>query len=95
MSNLKIYNVDEAEWYVALSEAQLKAYLAMEQDDDTRDIIELTDTDLDKLMFFDDIENMHNPDDVDPSDKRTFREQLKIVEESGEMIPCIFATSEY
>ena len=100
MSNLKIYNVNEVEWYVALSEAQLIAYMKQEYGDgwgetDDDEIIELTDEDLDKLTFFDDIDDSKDPANADPSHNRTFREQLKIVEESGEKIPCMFATSEY
>jgi len=100
MSNLKIYNVNEDEWYVALSEAQLIAYLKQEYGEgwgETIDdvIIELIDEELDNYTFFDDMDDSKDPANANPSHNRTFREQLKIVEESGEKIPCMFAINEY
>lgn len=95
MSILKIYKVNETEWYIALSEAQLMAYMKQEYEDgwgETYDdaIIELTDEDLDSHIFYDDVYDQENSITT-----RTFREQLKIVEESGWKIPCMFACSEY
>lgn len=94
MNNLKIYKVNEVEWYIALSEAQLMAYMKQEYGDGWGEnyddaIVELTDADLDNHTFYDDMETQEE------SEERTFREQLKIVEESGKKIPCIFAISEY
>lgn len=94
MNNLKIFNVNEVEWYVALSKEQLLAYLKQEHEDGWGEIdddmmIELTDVDLDILTLCNDVENSEE------SNKKTFREQLRIVVKSGEKIPCMFATSEY
>ena len=100
MSALKIFNVNEVEWWVALSEAQLIAYMKQEYGDgwgktDDDEIIELIDVDLDTLIFYDNDDDIVDMKDRQNPTGRTFREQLKIVEKSGEKIPCIFASSEY
>jgi hypothetical protein len=85
--NVKIVQINDCDWWIGESlEACVQDY--RENVDDapeyTGDARELTDAELDKVMF----------NDEDGS-KRTFREQLAVDVAEGGKFPRLFASTEY
>ena len=89
---LKIFQMNDCDWWIGESlEACVKDYQGNIDDDPeyTQDARELTDQELDSLMFYDADEN-ERPSGV----KRTFREQLALEVKCGGEFPRMFASSE-
>lgn len=85
---MKVIAMNDCDWWIGESlDACVMDYRASIDDDPiyTEDAIELTDEDLNRLMF----------SELDGTPCRTFREQLVIEVEKGGKFPRMFATTEY
>lgn len=83
---LKIYKINDCDWYVAssLKEAISKALEDYDNDEDyIENPYELSDEELDKLIFY----------DIDTDTQMSFREALNKI--SPDDCPVIFASSEF
>jgi hypothetical protein len=90
---MKIFSMNDCDWMVGLTmEACRDAYLKDYGDCDSidKDAHELSDTELDNLIFSDMDEN-----EKLLGSKRTFREQLAIEIASGGVFPRLFASTEF
>ncbi len=87
---IKIYEF-ETDWVAAKSKKEAIEFYSDEIDStgDEVDCKELSESEMDRLVYIDDI------DDPDNSPKRSFREQLTIEINNGEEFPELFASSEY
>jgi hypothetical protein len=89
MNEVKLYFDGNSDWFKGRSVEEVKAFHKASFGHDDIDFEEVTEDQLDRLMYFDDIENQET------SEKRTFREQLALEIERGETVPEFFASSEY
>jgi len=87
---MKIFEMNDCDWVVAESLEQSKLAYLKDYSDDVEDARELTDSELDTLIFTDRDEN-----ETPTGDKRTFREQLAIEVAAGGTFPRLFASTEY
>lgn len=90
---MKIFQMNDCDWWigeslVACIDDYVANYSEIESIDE--DAHELTDEELDKLIFTDCDED-ERPSGI----KRTFREQLEIEVTSGGVFPRMFASTEY
>lgn len=100
--NNKIYRLSETDWFAAPDrisaiKCQKKYLNQMFEGDDYKaelkcvakywDDPPLDDSELDRLMF--------TCEEGSKPFKRSFKKQLKFLEETGEIFPCLFATTEY
>jgi len=89
---MKVFNVDENDWYAGENLEEVEAFVKKQRehdniDDEVIEIVELEKADLDRFQFF-----------IDPDDRYetiTFQERLDFLIEQKEKFPCFFATSEY
>lgn len=102
---MKIFKMNDSDCYAAdTMEEAVKAMAenlgfqttseeiaAMRAEYGVEEPVELTDEDLGLLNFVDEEEDGSNSADS----KRSFREQLALMIESGEEFPCFFASTEY
>lgn len=100
MSDIKIFNMDDCTWVAAVNaDDAWRAFAAFLGYDSVEEVRadngdytpgELTEADLDRLRFVDDM------DDPTPETTRTFREQLAaMLSADPNQFPCFFATTEY
>jgi hypothetical protein len=90
---MKIFQMNDCDWWIGESLAACKAdYIAnyCEEDAIEEDAHELTDEELDTLIFTD-----YDEDERPTGTKRTFREQLAIEVASGGEFPRMFASTEF
>lgn len=87
---MKIFSMNECDWYVGETLESCVADYHIYFSDDTEEARELTEEELNKLIFID-----TNEDEYPTGDKRTFREQLAIEIEKGGPFPRLFATTEH
>ena len=87
---MKIFEMNDCEWFVGPSAEDCKAAYFDEFDSELDELRELTDDELDTLMFIVTDEN-----EVPDGTKRTFREQLAIEIEEGGEFPRLFACTEF
>lgn len=95
---MKIFQVNDIDWFAGENADdcfKLLKEMGMYDDGDIQAMkddgypVELTDEDMDRLVFVDDVyDNLK-------SNKRTFREELQRRINAGEEFPCMFASSEY
>ncbi len=89
---IKIYQMNDCDWVAAenLQDAKkaLSECIGDDADELVEDPFELSDEQMNKLKFVDDLYDREN------SDERTFKEQLEIMITNGEKFPCMFASSE-
>lgn len=97
VSEFKVYAMNDCDWYVAKSEEAAKASMMetvgcksaeelVEEFCPSGYPVELSDQDLDRLKY---------QDDDDDSVSRSFREQLLRMIDRGEVMPGLFASTEY
>ncbi|GAG99900.1 unnamed protein product [marine sediment metagenome] len=95
MSEIKVFNMDDYEWYAGRTEQEVIEafceYTGMEKGELIQDGFpdELTDAELERLVFFDDIGNQET------CEQRSFKQQLKNMIDLDVKFPCFFATSKY
>lgn len=93
VSHAIIFQLNDYEWWIGPSlEACVKQALEdwkLTAEDGLEDPHELTDEELDRLIFEDD-----DGTDERPNSKRTFRAELDIRMAAGKVGPCIFAGTE-
>lgn len=104
MAWIKIFNMNDYDWYAAetvedaLKEMAETLSCGTDPDDiaemrreyQVKNPVELTDEDMDRLKYIDTDEN-----DDPEGDPRTFREQLAKMISEGDKFPCMFASTEY
>lgn len=99
MNKIKIFKMNDCDWWAAetLDEAKLDCVHTFggvwpeDAEEFLDDPYEVGDEHLDKLWFVDADEMDANGEPV----RRTFREELNRMIESGEEFPCPFASTEY
>jgi hypothetical protein len=100
IGGIKIFAMNDSDWYAGATEADaLQAMAETLCFDDVEEcraehcvdgpIVELDDEDLDTEMYVDEDEDGRR------GDRRTFREQLQIMIDSGEEFPVFFASTEF
>jgi hypothetical protein len=93
INGIKIWNLDDCEWYAGRSLEEVSAFYKNQcgVDPDPDYVQELTGADLDRLKFA-----VDEPRRI-PADQKfiTFREQLQNMVNAGEAFPNYFATTEY
>lgn len=88
---MKIFQLNDCDWFIGETLDACKAeYLANYGEDVDDDAHELTDNELDTLMF-----NVCDGDERLTGENRTFREQLAIEVAAGGEFPRLFASTEY
>lgn len=89
---MKIYRMNECDWWIGESLEACKDDYAREYGDPDAadDARELTDEELDRLMFRDD----EGEDSAGFPQRRSFREQLAIEIDDGGTFPRLFASTE-
>jgi hypothetical protein len=92
MGKIKLWQFNDVDWVAAETQKDAEECFASVMDPDLIDrdeIRELTEEEMNRLIFLDD---PYNPDE---SGKRSFREELDAMVSRGEAFPSMFATSEY
>jgi len=103
---VKLFKMNDCDWYAAETaddalkamtetlcyEATPESVAAMRKDYDVSEPVELTDEDMKRLVFCDDLEN--GAPDFEGS-RRPFAEQLALMVAAGVEFPCFFASTEY
>jgi hypothetical protein len=93
---VKIFKLNDCDWYAAEDMESAIKQIMCDTGNTREDCVdssahELTDKEMDRLRFVDDIEN--DPEAAGSS--RSFREQLALMVERGDTFPCPFATTEF
>lgn len=85
---MKVFRMNDCDWYVAetIEQAIEKCCedVRLPAEEAVQDPEELSDTDLDRLIFHD-----------EETGTRTFRAELDRIISSGVHVPCLFASTEY
>ena len=90
VNGIKVFEIDDCWWWAAkgVEEARADYCKATMADPEELEARELTDAELDGLVFRD--------TEKTPIEKRTFREQLELMTaDKSTAFPCVFACSEY
>lgn len=86
---MKIFRMNDCDWMIGPTLEECIAYFQEEYSGTVEDARELTDEELDTLIFCD--SNVH---DI-PVARRTFRKQIQIEVANGGSFPRFFASTEY
>ncbi|MDO9365160.1 MAG: hypothetical protein Q7T58_02290 [Methylotenera sp.] len=86
---MKIFEMNDCDWVVGESLEQIKLAYLKDYGENAEYAMELTDSELDTLIFTDCDEN-----ETPTGGKRTFREQLEIEVAAGGTFPRLFASTE-
>jgi hypothetical protein len=96
-SKIGVFQLNDYEWWAGSDLEGVKAEYTKqtgcgEEDDAFDDPYELSDAEMDKLLF-----TYYENDDERPENKRTrtFREELDRAIAEGQTFPCVFAGTEY
>jgi len=86
---LAVYSIDDEVWWIASSESEALAGLLSidgDVDPDCTVALKLSESDLETLTYFDDLESREG--------QRTFAEQVQNLKRDGKWLPGIFAVAE-
>lgn len=93
---VKIFKLNACDWYAAVNMESAIQQIIFDSGNAREDCVdsschELTDEELDRLQFMDDIEIDEDAEDG----SRSFLEQLELMIDRGDSFPCLFATTEF
>jgi hypothetical protein len=103
MADIKIFAMNDCDWYAAATPEEAKRYMAENLSYESVEAMyadgviegepcELSDADLDRLKFKD----LGEDDSYDPDgEEQTFRARLAEMVAAGDEFPCFFASTEY